>query len=153
LAWAEESGTLGAKMAKPPGEAKEVMQTYLAVMAGGALGVAARMFLSNWVAQHAGETFPWGTLVVNVLGCFVIGIFAGLAGPFGNIMISPLTRQVVMIGVLGGFTTFSSFSLQTLTLLSNGQYLYAGANVGLSVVVCLAATWAGLTLAAWFAHP
>lgn len=124
-----------------------VIQTYLAVMLGGALGTGARMFLSNWVADHYGETFPWGTFVVNVAGCFVIGLFSGLTGPDGVFLTSPLMRQVVMIGMLGGFTTFSSFSLQTLALMSEGEWLYAFGNITLSVVVCLIGTWGGLALA------
>jgi CrcB protein len=121
--------------------------TYVAVMAGGALGVAARMFLSNVVADHFGQTFPWGTFLVNVSGCFVIGLFAGLTGPESSYLASPLLRQVVMVGVLGGFTTFSSFSLQTIHLLADGEYLYAGGNVLGSVVLCLVATWLGLLAA------
>jgi CrcB protein len=101
---------------------------YLAVMAGGAAGVGARMFLSNWIANHFGQSFPWGTLIVNVTGCLIIGVFTGLTGPDGMVMTSPLTRQVVAIGVLGGFTTYSSFSLQTINLLTEGEVLYALAN-------------------------
>lgn len=129
-----------------------IIQTYLAVMAGGALGVAARLFLSNWFAVQVGETFPWGTIVVNISGCFVIGLFTGLTGPDGAFLASPLTRQVVTIGVLGGFTTFSSFSLQTISLLSDGEWLYALANVALSLVLCLLGTWGGLALSQ-MCHP
>lgn len=121
--------------------------TYLAVMAGGALGVGARMFMSNWLSEYLGETFPWGTFAVNVLGCFIIGVFSGLTGPEGLLVTSPLVRQVVMVGVLGGFTTFSSFSLQTLALISSGQWLYAMGNVALTVFLCLLATTLGMILA------
>ncbi len=130
-----------------------VIQTYLAVMAGGAVGVAARMFLSNWAAIKFGESFPWGTIMVNILGCFVIGVFSGLTGPNGPLEVSPVARHAVMIGILGGFTTFSSFSLQTMALLAEGEILYAGANVVFSVVTCLLATWAGLSLVAFFNSP
>jgi fluoride exporter len=125
-----------------------MLKTYLAVMCGGAIGTALRMWLSNFLAARYGETFPIGTLAVNITGCFVIGAYGGLTGPEGAFFASPLARQVVMIGVLGGYTTFSSFSLQTLNLVNNGEWLRAGLNVLLSVVLCLAAVWLGNVLAA-----
>ncbi len=125
-----------------------LLKTYLFVMLGGAVGTALRFGLSNWFASHYGETFPIGTIVVNVTGCFVIGLFAALTGPDGIFLTSPLTRQVVMIGILGGYTTFSSFSLQTLNLARDGQWLYAGLNVNLSVVLCLVGVWIGVALGA-----
>jgi len=125
-------------------------QTYLAVMGGGALGTGARMWLSLWMASRYGEVFPWGTFSVNVIGCFIIGLFSGLTGPDGVILTSPLTRQVVMIGFLGGFTTFSSFSLQTLALMADGEWFYAFLNIILTLVLCLLCTWAGLALANWW---
>ena len=125
-------------------------QSYLAVMAGGALGSAARFGLSLAVAARWGETFPWGTLAVNAAGCLVIGVFAGFTGPDSPFAAPPLVRQFVSIGVLGGFTTFSSFSLQTLNLMAEGEWWAAGGYVVLSVVVCLALTWAGMMLAAVF---
>jgi CrcB protein len=121
--------------------------SYVAVMTGGAFGVGARMLMSNWIAESSGETFPWGTFAVNVLGCLIIGIFSGLTGPDGLLLTSPLVRQVVMVGVLGGFTTFSSFSLQTLSLISSGEWFYASGNVALTVFSCLIATTVGLMLA------
>ncbi len=124
-------------------------RTYLAVMAGGAAGVGARMWLSHWIAERFGQTFPWGTLMVNVTGCLVIGVFAGLSGPDGSWLASPLLRQVVTIGVLGGFTTYSSFSLQTLNLLADGEVFHGLANIALTLLLCLAGTWGGLALAAW----
>jgi CrcB protein len=120
-----------------------IAKTYLAVMFGGAVGTALRFGLSNWFATHYGETFPIGTIVVNVTGCFVIGFFDALTGPDGNFLVSSLTRQMVMIGVLGGFTTFSSFSLQTLNLVNTGEWLRAGWNVLVSVCFCLVAVWLG----------
>ncbi len=125
-------------------------QTYAAIMTGGAVGVGARFFLADLVAKQFGQDFPWGTLFVNVTGCLIIGVFAGLTGPDGAWPTSPLVRQVVAIGVLGGFTTFSSFSLQTIGLLSNGHLVPALVNVLLSVLVCLTATWLGLLLAGRF---
>lgn len=124
-----------------------LIQTYLAVMAGGAIGTALRMALSEWIADHLDHVFPLGTLVVNVTGCYVIGLFGGLTGPDGPLLAPPLLRQTVMIGVLGGYTTFSSFSLQTLNLVRDGEWLQAGANVGLSIVLCFLAVWLGHILA------
>lgn len=122
--------------------------TYAAVMVGGAIGVGGRMFLSTWVTEYSGEYFPWATFVVNVLGCFTIGVFGALTEPGGLFDTPIVVRQVVMIGVLGGFTTFSSFTFQTLALLQNGNWLHAGGNVVLSVVTCLLATAGGLALVA-----
>lgn len=121
-------------------------------MAGGAVGTALRFGLSNWFAIRYGETFPVGTIVVNVMGCFVIGLVAALTGPDGVYLASPLTRQVVMIGVLGGFTTFSSFSLQTLTLVNGGEWMRAGWNVLVSVMFCLVAVWLGQVVASFINH-
>ena len=120
-----------------------LIQTYLAVMAGGAVGTALRMALSQWISDRMAHSFPLGTLVVNVTGCFVIGIFGGLTAVDGPWLVSPLLRQTVMIGVLGGYTTFSSFSLQTLALANEGEWLYAGMNILFSVVFCLLAVWLG----------
>ena len=120
-----------------------MLKTYLAVMAGGAVGTGLRLWLSGLLAAKVGETFPVGTLVVNIIGSFVISFFAGLAGPDGPFLVSALTRQVVMIGVLGGFTTFSSFSFQTLNLLNDGQWARASANIGLSFALCMLAVWLG----------
>ena len=125
-----------------------MFRTYLAVMAGGAAGVGLRMFLSGWIANKFGEAFPWGTLVVNASGCLIIGFFTGITGPDGVLLTSPLTRQVVAIGLLGGFTTYSSFSLQTINLLSEGQTLHGLGNIFLTLLLCLAGTWLGLVLAA-----
>ena len=124
-----------------------MLRTYLAVMAGGAAGVGLRMFLSGWLANKFGEAFPWGTLLVNASGCFVIGLFTGLTGPEGVVLTSPLVRQVVAIGVLGGFTTYSSFSLQTINLLSEGQIFHGLGNIFLTLLLCLGGTWLGLVLA------
>jgi len=93
-------------------------------------------------------TFPIGTIVVNITGCFVIGIFAGVTGPDGIYLASPLMRQFVMIGICGGYTTFSSFSLQTLNLANDGEWFRAGANIVVSVVCCLFAVWIGHLAAA-----
>ena len=124
------------------------MIAYLWVAIGGAFGSVGRFWLSGVAARHFGETFPWGTLVINVTGSFVIGAMAALAIPEGR-MDSPsraFTTQFLMIGICGGYTTFSSFSLQTLNLLRDREWLYAGGNVLLSVLLCMIAVWLGWLL-------
>lgn len=110
---------------------------------GSALGGVLRFWFSGIIAQKFGETFPWGTILVNVTGCFLIGFIDSLTGLSGRALIHPHARQFIMIGVLGGYTTFSSFSLQTLNLVRDGQWVYAAGNVVLSVVACLVAVWLG----------
>jgi CrcB protein len=117
--------------------------TYLWIAIGGALGSVARYGCSSLAASWFGETFPWGTLIVNVTGSFVIGFFASLTGPDGRILVAPDVRQFVMVGICGGYTTFSSFSLQTLNLVRDGAIAQAGGNIGLSVAACLVAVWLG----------
>jgi len=111
------------------------------------LGSVARFAASNFVAQQVGETFPWGTLLVNVVGSFVIGFFATFIAVDGKPSVGVAGRHFFMTGVLGGFTTFSSFSLQTLSLARERQWLKAGGNVASSLVLCLAAVWLGYWLA------
>jgi fluoride exporter len=115
----------------------------LCIFVGGGAGSLARWAASNLVAHAVGETFPWGTVLVNVSGSIVIGVFAALTGPDGRWMASDAFRQFFMLGVCGGYTTFSSFSLQTLSLAEHGEWFKAGANVTLSVVLCLAGVWLG----------
>ena len=119
------------------------MPGYLWVCLGGAIGSGARFWVSGLVAQRIGQTFPFGTLAVNVTGSFFIGILAGMSLPEGRWMLGPAARQFLMIGVCGGYTTFSSFSLQTLSLAQDGEWLRAAANSILSFVLCLMATWLG----------
>jgi CrcB protein len=116
---------------------------YFWIAVGSGLGGAARYWCSGLAARLIGETFPWGTLIVNVVGSFIIGIVFTLTGPDGRLFISATARQFIMTGLCGGYTTFSSFSLQTLNLIENGQFLYAGANIIGSVVLCLLAVWLG----------
>jgi fluoride exporter len=123
------------------------MLLYLWVAIGGGFGAAARFLVSGLVARLIGETFPWGTLVINVTGSFVIGFFATLTGPNGRFYVGSSARQFVMTGICGGYTTFSSFSLQTLNLANDGEWLRAGANAALSVALCLIAVWAGFVAA------
>ena len=116
---------------------------YLWIAIGSAAGGVLRFWMSGWIGGRYGESFPWGTLVVNVLGSFLIGLVNGFAQPEGRIFIPSAGRQFLMIGILGGFTTFSSFSLQTLNLARDGEWLYAGGNIAGSVVICLVAVWLG----------
>ena len=126
------------------------MQLYLLIALGGALGSVLRFFLSGAVASHFGETFPWGTLIVNVSGSFVIGFIASLTGPEGRWFASGETRMFLMTGICGGYTTFSSFSLQTLNLVRDGDWLRASAHILGSVILCLVFVWLGHALAAVF---
>ena len=118
------------------------MAAYLWIAVGSALGGVARYWCSGVAARFMGETFPWGTIIVNIVGSFIIGFFATITGPDGRIFADTLTR------LLGGYTTFSSFSLQTLNLVQDGEWWLAGANVVLSVVACLVAVWLYFVLAA-----
>ncbi len=119
------------------------MQSYIWIAIGSALGGVARYWCSGAMARLIGETFPWGTFTVNVVGSFIIGFFATLTGPDGRVYASSVARQFVMVGICGGYTTFSSFSLQTLSLMNDGEWFRAGANIGLSVLCCMLAVWAG----------
>lgn len=123
------------------------MWNALWIFLGGGLGSLARWSASGLIARHWGETFPLGTLVVNVSGCVLIGLVATLTGPDGRWLAPPSMRTFLMLGVLGGYTTFSSFSLQTLALVQDGQWFRAGANAGLSLGLCLVGVWLGHLLA------
>lgn len=123
------------------------MFAYLWVAIGGALGSVMRFWMSGAIAARFGETFPVGTLIVNILGSLLIGFAAGLNAPDGRWIISPAMRQFLMIGFCGGYTTFSSFSLQTLKLMQDREWLYAGGNILLSVALCLIGVWLGFLLA------
>jgi CrcB protein len=123
---------------------------YLWVALGGALGSVARFWVNDLVLAKTGSSFPWGILIINVTGSFLIGIFAAFTDPDGRILASPSVRQFLMIGICGGYTTFSSFSLETLKRLQDGDWFYAAANIVLSVVLCLLAVWLGYLLGAMF---
>jgi len=131
------------------------MLAYLWVAIGGALGSVGRFWLNGLVSEKFSETaaaFPLGTLIVNVTGSFIIGVIAALAIPEGR-MDSPsrqFATQFLMIGICGGYTTFSSFSLQTLNLLREREWLYAGGNILLSVILCMVAVWLGWLLGSIF---
>lgn len=119
------------------------MLSYLWIGLGSALGGMARYWCSGLVAARLGETFPWGTIMVNIVGSFVIGFFATISGPDGRLLVPSLARQFVMLGFCGGFTTFSSFSLQTLNLVRDGEWWQAAGNIAVSVVLCLIAVILG----------
>jgi fluoride exporter len=103
--------------------------------------------MTNAVAALAGPRFPWGTILINVIGSFVIGLFAYLTAPIGRLPVSFEMRAFVLVGICGGYTTFSAFSLQTLELARTGHWIEVAGNIVLSVVLCLAAVWAGYALA------
>lgn len=113
---------------------------WLAIALGSAAGGVLRHALTEAVVRVVGGGFPWGTLLVNVGGSAAMGVVAALAG--GAEPWSPVGRHAVMTGLLGGFTTFSAFSIQTVALANQGAWPAAAANVGLSVVTCVAACWA-----------
>jgi fluoride exporter len=116
---------------------------YLWVAIGSALGGMARYWFSGISVGLFGEWFPWGTMIVNVLGSLLIGLVAALSDAHGPLLIRPELRVFMMVGLCGGYTTFSSFSLQTFELIKEGEWLWAGANSVLSVALCLGAVWLG----------
>jgi len=120
--------------------------TTAAYIAGfGALGCLARYYLSSWVYSRLGGAFPYGTLVVNLVGAFAIGLLMELS--LRSTLVPPHLRVGLAIGFLGGLTTFSTFGYETYRLLEDGQFITALANILASVAVCLALTWAGILVA------
>jgi len=128
------------------------MLAYLWVALGGALGSVARFGLNGLISARFGETFPWGTIIINVTGSLVIGVIGAVASPEGRMdsQSRAFATQFLMIGICGGYTTFSSFSWQTLQRLQDRDWLYAGGNIVLSVVLCLIAVWLGYLLGTTF---
>jgi CrcB protein len=120
-----------------------VWWSYLWVAIGSAIGGAGRLALSVLVAERVGVLFPWGTLIVNISGSFVIGLFGTLTGPDGRLPAGNSVRLFVMVGLCGGFTTFSAFSLQTLELMRLGDWPRAATYILASVLLCLLAVWLG----------
>lgn len=124
-----------------------MLMTTLWVALGGALGSVSRFWLAMTVAQRLEEIFPWGTLTVNVIGSFIIGFTTVLTGPDGRLFVPADARIFVIVGFCGGFTTFSTFSLQTLSLLRDGDFTRAGLNIAVSVMACLLSVWLGAVAA------
>lgn len=117
----------------------------LAVAVGGSIGAAARYLVSLWAAERFGANFPYGTLIVNVAGCFIIGAFMTLTTE--RMIVSPYWRLIFAVGFLGGLTTFSSFGYETLRLVEDANLLRAFGNIGMNMVLGLAATWMGIVAA------
>jgi fluoride exporter len=121
---------------------------YLLIGIGSALGGMARYFAQSVFAAMTSGVFPYGTMFVNVTGAIVIGFFATFTGPDSRFIVGVPARQFVMVGLCGGYTTFSSFSLETLNLIRNGEMLPAALNAVGSVVLCLIFVWLGHVAAA-----
>jgi fluoride exporter len=120
------------------------MQKTILIGVAGLIGTLGRYWLSGLVARQYGESFPWGTLVINVAGCFLAGSVFYLTEE--RFLVSPMLRSAILIGLLGGFTTFSSFGLQTFTLLRDGQFGFAGLNFIISNFFGLVMVWAGYSV-------
>jgi CrcB protein len=123
------------------------MAQFLWVCLGGALGTGARYLLSAWMAKTLGAAFPYGTLAVNVIGSFLIAVVVYVASE--SAAISPALRVVLVTGVLGGFTTYSAFSLETLALAQNGAWSTAGVYALATLLGCLLACQLGWSSARW----
>ena len=123
------------------------MWEYGLIAIGSAVGGVGRYWLASLVGRVVGGIFPWGTVLVNVSGCLAIGLIATLTGPEGRLPIAGEWRQFLMIGICGGYTTFSSFALQTLVLAQSGAAFAAAMNILSSVALCLLAVWVGHILA------
>jgi len=121
----------------------DFIMIYLLVALGGAIGSVSRYWLSTLIDARFDDAFPWGTLCVNVTGSIVIGFFANLTGPDGHYFGNVESRLFIMTGICGGFTTFSAFSLQTLNLLKDGDWVRASGYSLSSVLVCLVGVWMG----------
>lgn len=126
-----------------------MLDALISVVIGSIAGGIARYFVSGVVARRFGETFPWGTMTVNATGAFLIGIFGALATNNASLLASPNPWLFAVTGFLGCYTTVSSFSLQTLNLVRDGQLRRAIGNVLFSVVLCLGAVASGFALAEW----
>ena len=126
------------------------MQPCILIGLGSAIGGVVRYCCSELVAQYWIGSFPLGTLLVNLLGSFLIGILAALTAPGAIFDGSVIMRQLLMLGFCGGYTTFSAFSLQTLDLIREGSLILAGLNIGLSLLLCLVAVWIGAVLTEYF---
>ena len=120
------------------------MQKTILVGVAGLLGTLLRFWLSGVVARQYGETFPWGTLTVNVIGCFLAGLLFYITEE--RFLLNPILRTTILIGFLGGFTTFSSYGLQTFALLRDGEFALATLNVAASNILGMLMVWVGYVL-------
>jgi CrcB protein len=122
-----------------------MMDRFLWICLGGAVGTGARYLMAGWVLRWLGSGFPWGTFAVNVLGSFLVGVLmhVGLATE----LMSPTLRMALTVGVMGGFTTYSTFSYETVRLLEEEAWLLAFANIGATTVGCLLACYFGIVAA------
>ena len=120
---------------------------YVWIGLGSAIGGVARYWCYGLTARQLGDTFPWGTLAVNVLGSALIGFFATVTSPDGRFLVPSPARQFVMVGLCGGFTTFSTFSLETLNLARDGDWLRAFGNTAGTLFLCFLGVWLGFNLA------
>jgi len=119
-----------------------MMLKILAVALGGSIGATSRYLVSNWAAERFGASFPYGTLIVNVVGCFIIGAFMTLTTE--RLIVSQYWRLLITVGFVGGLTTFSSFSYETFRLVEDANMIQAFYNIGLNVVLGFLATWIGI---------
>jgi CrcB protein len=118
------------------------MLKILAVAVGGSIGATTRYLVSNWAAERFGAGFPYGTLIVNVVGCFIIGAFMTMTTE--RLIVSPYWRLLITVGFVGGLTTFSSFSYETFRLLEDTDLIMAFYNIALNVILGFLATWMGI---------
>lgn len=123
------------------------MLNYIYIAVGGAFGSLLRYWLGGVIDGKMGALFPYGTMFINISGSFAIGLLAEMTGPDGRIIVQSHVRNGVLVGILGGYTTFSSFSWQTLNLVREGEMARAGAYVLFSVALCLVGVWLGTALA------
>ena len=124
--------------------------SYISVALGSIVGGVARYLVSVLFISQFGSGFPWGTLFVNVTGSFIIGFYAALTGPDGRLLVSPRQRQFVMVGICGGYTTFSAFSLETFRLVQSGDVRTATVYIFVSVITWITSVWIGHILAVRF---
>lgn len=121
-----------------------MIKSILLIGLGGGIGSIARYFCQKWFADNIQHPFPWGTFVVNILGCFLIGVFYALSEK--STLLSPQTRLFLITGLCGGFTTFSTFAFENTNLLRSGDMVYTLLYVGASVILGIGAVFAGIGL-------
>ncbi|MEG6584889.1 fluoride efflux transporter CrcB [Dendrosporobacter sp. 1207_IL3150] len=124
------------------------MEKLLLVAIGGGIGASTRYLVSSWAVERFGSGFPYGTLIVNVAGCFIIGMFMVITTE--KFVVNPYWRLLVTVGFLGGLTTFSSYSYETFKLLEEASTTIALYNVFFNLITGFVATWLGIALARLF---